>query len=106
MTEGRFKRTSSVWVFADKGKGTARVEGDRLVLRFDDGATREVPFAEVKRFSFNGINGLWAMRLRSGEKLVLQTTGALFSVGDRGQGHALNDAIGAGLVRHGATQLA
>ena len=52
-----------------------------MTFAFDDGQSFEIRFENVKRHSFNAINGLWAMRLKSGERYAIQTTGLLFSIG-------------------------
>jgi hypothetical protein len=46
------------------------------------------------------------MRIKSGEKLTLQTTGLLFSIGDRSEGRKANEAIRLGLQRHGVPHFA
>lgn len=96
--QARFKLTRHV-MFANRGKGTANVESERLQLRFDDGKTLEFPFASLALARMNPLNGLWELKPRDGEKTIIQTTGLLFSIGPRPEGRALNQAIRAGFER-------
>ena len=96
--QARFKLTGHL-MFINRGKGTAQVDGDRLTLRFDDGRTLQMRFAELTLGRLNPLNGLWELKPKDGKKTIIQTTGSLFSVGPRKEGQALNEAILAGLAQ-------
>ena len=98
--EARFKK-SGLTIFSRGPKGTARVEADAVVMTYDDGQSVRFRFADLKKAAFNSNNGLWTFHPKEGKKEHFQTTGALFSVGDREAGHAFNQALGAGLAKHG-----
>lgn len=96
--QARFKLAGHL-LFINRGKGTATVDGERLMLAFDDGRRMTLRFADMTLARLNKLNGLWEFRLKDGQKPIVQTTGSLFSVGPREQGRALNEAILAGVER-------
>jgi len=98
--EARFKR-AGMSVFSRGPSGTARLDGDALLLAYDAEPPARILLGELKKVDFNTMNGLWTLHPREGKKLVIQTTGRLFSVGDRSAGKAFNDAFAASLEQHG-----
>ena len=87
--KGRFKRTGAILgILSNKGKGNVTVTAESINLDFDKGETLEIKFSDIKRFSFNWRNDLWAFRLNNRQKYVLQ------------MGSILNNAIGYGLKTH------
>lgn len=53
-------------------KGSLEIDGDILrVTGVDPTKTLEIDTTQVKRYSFNGTNGLWALRTKNGKKLYL-----------------------------------
>ena len=83
-------------------KGTLVIEGSVLQVTGDDvGQALEIDCAQVKRCSFNSNNGLWALRMKDGGKLYLQTSGALLSADRSPEGRAATEAIGDLLAEHG-----
>lgn len=54
------------------------------------------------RYSFNGNNGLWALRMKTGEKLYLQGSGILLSADRSAEGRQANAAIRELLTKLGA----
>lgn len=101
----RFKQTGAFGILSSKGKGDATADAARLVLAYDDGRRHAIVFAQLKAADFNSSNGLWTFKGKDGSKINVQTTGALFSVGDRAEGRALNEAIAKALDRHKLTGL-
>jgi hypothetical protein len=85
-------------------KGTLELDGDVLRVVGDDPANRlNIDCAQVKRWSFNRRNGLWAFRMNEGNKIYLQTSGSLLSADMRDPDwQAANSAIRQLLVTHGA----
>lgn len=75
-------------------KGTAEFAGDVLRIVGDDPAKRlDIDFAQVKRCSFNGNSGLWALRMKDGKKIYLQTSGTILSADRSPAGRETNAAI-------------
>ncbi|MCB0994923.1 MAG: hypothetical protein KDB21_07515 [Acidimicrobiales bacterium] len=61
-------------------KGQMEIDGAVLRIVGDDPSNQlEVDCSEVKRYSFNSNNGLWALRMRDGKKLYVQMSGQLLS---------------------------
>jgi hypothetical protein len=56
----------------------------------------------VKRWSFNGNNGLWVFRMKDGRKVALQSAGGLLSADRTPAGRATNKQIQALLRSHAA----
>lgn len=85
--------------------GSLDVAGDVLHIDGDGAAHRRtIDVAQVKRWSFNPINGLWAFRMKDGSKAFIQTSGSVRSA-DRSQaGHDANHTIRELLTKHGARQ--
>jgi hypothetical protein len=51
-------------------KGTLDVDGDVLHVVGEDPSHRlDIDCALIKRYSFNGRNGLWAFRMKDGKKV-------------------------------------
>jgi len=96
----RYKECGAFGILSSRGKGDAAIQGDTLVLRRDDGDAKVLPFVELESFSFSSINGLWLIRPKTGRKVKLQTTGQLFSVGDRAAGRAFNEELLHQLARY------
>jgi len=73
------------------------------VLRIvgDDPAKRlDIDFAQVKRCSFIGNSGLWALRMKDGKKIYLQTSGTILSADRSPAGRETNAAIEQLLGKH------
>lgn len=75
-------------------KGTLTIDGELLRIVGDDPAkTLIIDAREVKRASYNGMNGLWAMRLRNkGGRVNVQCGGSLLS-SDRAAGNEVATKI-------------
>jgi hypothetical protein len=83
--------------------GLLEIDGDVLrVVGEGPGNHLEVDCSQVKRCSFNRINGLWALRMNDGRKLCLQTTGLILSADRTPAGRAANRSIKQLLAKHGA----
>jgi len=83
-------------------KGHLEIDGDILRVVGDDPERRlDLDCSQVKRCSFNSNNGLWAFRMKDGEKLYLQTSGVILSADRSEAGRAATDAIAALLGKHG-----
>ncbi|WP_112239272.1 hypothetical protein [Kribbella monticola] len=77
------------------------LDGDTVTIEEDGGGrSMVVGLAEVKRASFNSTNGLWALRLRDGRRLWLQSAGALLSADRTPDGETTNRLITARLIHH------
>ena len=82
-------------------KGTLDVDGDVLRVVGEDPSHRlDIDCAQIKRYSFNGRNGLWAFRMKDGRKVYLQTSGLFLSADRSPAGSETNAAIGALLSKH------
>jgi hypothetical protein len=83
-------------------KGLLEIDGDVLRVVGEDSANHlEVDCSQVKRCSFNRINGLWALRMKDGRKLCLQTAGLILSADRSPAGRAANRSIKQLLATHG-----
>jgi hypothetical protein len=81
--------------------GLMEIDGTILRVVGDDPANRlDVDCGQVKRHSFNSINGLWAFRMRDGRKLYLQTSGWLRSADRSPAGRAATRSVAQLLARH------
>ena len=61
-------------------KGSMDIDGAVLRIVGDDpGKQLDIDCSEVKRYSFNSNNGLWALRMRDGRKLYVQMSGHILS---------------------------
>ncbi len=84
-------------------KGVLEKDGDVLRVVGKDSANHlEVDCSQVKRYSFNRINGLWALRMKDGRKICLQTAGLILSADRSPAGRATNRSIKQLLAKHGA----
>ncbi len=84
-------------------KGTLDIDGDVLRVQGKDPSKQlDIDTSEVKRYSFNGTNGLWAIRMTSGKKLYLQVSGTLLSADRSAEGRNANAVIKELLTKHGA----
>ena len=82
-------------------KGRMEVEGKLIRVVGDDPVNRlDIDPAQVRRCSFNPRNGLWAFRVKDGQKLYLQTSGQILSADRSPMGQAANEWIHALLVEH------
>ncbi len=82
-------------------KGRLEVEGDLIRVFGDDPANHlEIDPAQVRRCSFNSRNGLWAFRIKDGQKLYLQTSGRILSADRSPAGQAANEWIDELLATH------
>jgi hypothetical protein len=81
--------------------GELTVDQDYLEIR-GNGATQyvRVEGAQIKRASFNGMNGLWAIRMKDGTKYRIQSSGLLLSADRSAAGKQANKDIGALVDRH------
>lgn len=83
-------------------KGLLEIDGDVLrVVGEDPGNHLEIDCSQVKRCSFNSNNGLWAMRMKDGRKLYLQTAGVILSADRSPAGREANESISQLLAKHG-----
>lgn len=83
-------------------KGLLEIDGDVLRVVGQNPANHlEVDCSQVKRCSFNWINGLWALRMKDGRKLSLQTAGLILSADRSSAGWAANRSIKQLLANHG-----
>lgn len=99
--EARFRKIGRFGIFSRGPAGTARLAGDGLVLAYDDGQSVRFRFADLKKVGLNTNNGLWTLYPKEGKKTHFQTTGGLFSVGDRDAGRRFNDALLAAATQQG-----
>ena len=98
-TKVRVPRTATVF---SGWKGLLEIDGDVLRVVGDDPANHlEVNCSQVKRRSFNSLNGLWALRMKDGRKLYLQTSGLVLSADRSPAGRAANRSIKQLLAKHG-----
>lgn len=69
------------WPLALGGwKGDLTIDGDVLrVAGMSPEKRISIDFSQVKKCSFNSNNGLWVFRMKTGEKIYLQTSGVLLS---------------------------
>lgn len=75
-------------------KGTLDIEGDVLRVVAEDLTQRlDIDGAQIKRYSFNNNNGLWAFRMKDGKKVYLQTSGLILSADRSPAGRQANAAI-------------
>ena len=75
-------------------KGRMEIDGAVLRIVGDDPANRlDIDCSEVKRYSFNSSNGLWALRLRDGRKLYVQMSGQLLSADRSAAGREATQAV-------------
>ena len=75
-------------------KGSLDIRGGVLHITGVDPSQRlNVDTTEVKRYSYNGNNGLWVIRMKDGTKLRLQTSGAMMSADRSAAGKAATEAI-------------
>lgn len=83
-------------------RGTCTLENEHLTIVSQD-KTQSISFGfdNIKRFTFNSNNGLWAIRLKTGEKYVFQTAGALLSATkDKDAAQQLHEAMAALLEKY------
>jgi hypothetical protein len=77
------------------------IVGDVLRVVGDDRENRlDIDCAQVKRCSFNSNNGLWALRMKNGRKLYLQTSGLLLSADRSEAGRVATESIAGLLAKH------
>jgi hypothetical protein len=82
------------------------IVGDVLQVVGEDPLNRvEVDCGQVKRFSFNSNNGLWAFRMRDGKKVYLQTSGFLMSADRTEAGSSATESMADLLAKHGVRGL-
>lgn len=82
-------------------KGTLDIDGDVLrVVGEDPSKLLDIDCAQIKRYSFNYRNGLWAFRMKDGQKLYLQTSGVILSADRSPTGHEANAEIEQLLRKH------
>ncbi len=75
-------------------KGSLTVEGDILRVTGEDPSNHlDIDCTQIKRYSFNGRNGLWALRMKDGRKLYLQTSGMILSADRSPEGRETNVEI-------------
>nr|MDT0656400.1 hypothetical protein [Micromonospora sp. DSM 115978]MDT0658640.1 hypothetical protein [Micromonospora sp. DSM 115978] len=78
--------------------------GDVLRVVGEDPTKRlEIDCAQVKRYSFNSNNGLWAFRMKDGKKLYLQTSGLILSADRSKAGRMATESIAGLLAKHGVS---
>lgn len=83
-------------------KGLMEIDGDVLRVVGDEPQNRlNIDCSQVKRCSFNSNNGLWAFRMKDGQKVYLQTSGMILSADRSIEGRAATDAIRTLLAAHG-----
>jgi hypothetical protein len=91
----------SVLVFGG-WKGTVEIDGDLATIdSLDHSKQLVIDFVQVKRASFNSNNGLWVFRLKTGERIRVQSAGSLLSADRSPAGRDTNDAISTLLNKHG-----
>src|SRR6478672_11816377 len=75
-------------------KGLLEIDGAVLRVVGDDPSNRlDIDCAQVKRYSFNSNNGLWALRMRDGRKLYLQMSGQMMSADRSDAGKEATKAV-------------
>lgn len=95
----RVPKTSTVF---GGWKGTITIEGDVMRIVGDEASrSLEIDVSAMKRYSFNGRNGLWAFRMKDGRKLCLQSAGVLLSADRSPAGRETNEQIKALLRKYG-----
>jgi hypothetical protein len=83
-------------------KGLLEIEGDVLRVVGDDPANRlDIDCSQVKRCSFNSNNGLWALRMKDGRKLYVQSAGVILSADRSPAGRRTNESIRQLFAKHG-----
>ena len=83
-------------------KGSLTVDGDVLrVTGEDPSKSLDIDCTQIKRYSFNGRNGLWAFRMKDGRKLYLQTSGFILSADRSPAGREANAEISQLLRKRG-----
>lgn len=81
--------------------GRMDVGGELIRVVGDDASHRlEIDPAQVMRCSFNSRNGLWAFRLKDGDKFYLQASGRILSADRTPSGRAANEWIHELMVSH------
>ena len=76
-------------------KGRMEIDGAVLRIVGDDPTNRlDIDCSEVKRHSFNSMNGLWALRMTDGRKLHVQMSGQLLSADRSAAGKEATQAVG------------
>ena len=77
------------------------IDGTVLHIVGDDPAKRlDIDCSEVKRYSFNSNNGLWALRMRDGRKLYVQMSGHILSADRSPASKAATQAVRELLSEH------
>lgn len=75
-------------------KGQMEIDGAVLRIVGDDPGNRlDIDCSEVKRYSFNSNNGLWALRMRDGKKLYVQMSGQFLSADRSAAGREATHAV-------------
>ncbi len=82
-------------------RGELTIHGDILTIQSPEGDKNLViDVKNIKRTSFNSMNGLWAFRLKEGGKVIFQSAGGLLSADRTPAGKAANEQIRALLAKH------
>lgn len=75
-------------------QGLMEVDGAVLRIVGHDPSNRlDIDCSQVKRYSFNSMNGLWALRMRDGRKLHLQMSGEILSADRSAEGRQATQAV-------------
>jgi hypothetical protein len=94
-------RVPSTFMVFGGWKGTLDVDGDVLRIAGEDPSHHlDIDCAQIKRWSFNSNNGLWAFRMKDGKKVYLQTAGLILSADRSPEGRQANAAISQLLREH------
>lgn len=99
-------RVVSVPLAVGGWKGELSIDDDLIRIAAAGGAKEvSVDLGQVKRASFNSMNGLWAFRLKDGRRVRFQSAGGLMSADRSPAGHQTNELIRARLAQHGVRLL-
>jgi hypothetical protein len=99
-------RVVSVPLAVGGWKGELSIEDDLVrIAAAGGGKELSVDLGQVKRASFNSMNGLWVFRLNDGRRVRFQSAGGLMSADRSPAGRETNDLIRGRLGQHGVRLL-
>ncbi|MGQ0624962.1 MAG: hypothetical protein ACT4PP_10005 [Sporichthyaceae bacterium] len=101
MNTSRVRILAGLSVFGGQGAQIS-IHDDQIRFEAPDGASFEVDAAEIRRGSFNTLNGMWVLKLRDGRKVRFQGAGAMLSADSSPAGKLTNELLLALLKKHRA----
>lgn len=82
-------------------KGELSIDDDLVRIAAAGGKELSFDLGQVKRASFNSMNGLWALRLNDGRRVRFQSAGGVMSADRSPAGQQTNELIRSRLAQHG-----